>query len=76
MSEFEKELNALEDLASQLENDDIQMESAINTYSEAMKKAAKCVEILDGFEKKVSSIQKQETEILAQLTQEEKSDEH
>ena len=53
---FEEKIKTLEQYISELEYDDVELDSAINKYTEAMKLVKECDKELKNIEKKVSKI--------------------
>lgn len=53
---FEEKLNDLENIIKELEAGNVDLDNAINKYTEAMKLAKECSEKLDNAEKAVNKI--------------------
>ena len=53
---FEEKLESLEKLVKELENGEVDLDDAINKYTEAMKLAKECSKKLDEAEKAVNKI--------------------
>ena len=51
---FEKSMEKLEDIAKQLEKDDLSLDEGIKKFEEGMKLSKKCKDILDNAEKKIT----------------------
>lgn len=51
---FEKSMEKLEDIAKQLEEDDLSLDEGIKKFEEGMKLSKKCKDILDNAEKKIT----------------------
>ena len=56
---FEEKLTELEEIIKELENGNVDLDSAINKYTEAMNIAKECSEKLDSAEKAVNKILKE-----------------
>lgn len=57
---FEEKLNDLEVIVKKLENGNVDLDDAINKYTEAMKLAKECSKKLDEAEKAVNEILKED----------------
>lgn len=57
---FEEKLSDLESIVKELENGNIDLDDAINKYTEAMKLAKECSKKLDEAEKAVNEILKED----------------
>ncbi len=55
-NKFENKIKKLEDLVNELENGEIAVEESIEKYTEAMKIAKECDEILKNIEEKITKI--------------------
>ncbi len=51
---FEKLMKSLEEIASQLEKGDLNLEESISKFEEGMKLSKKCNEIIENAEKKIT----------------------
>lgn len=60
---FEEKLNKLEEIVSELEQGNIDLDDAINKYTEAMKIAKECSTKLDNATKAVNKILKENGEL-------------
>ena len=60
---FEEKLEELETIVRELENGDVNLEDAINKYTEAMKLAKECSTKLDNATKAVNKILKENGEL-------------
>jgi exodeoxyribonuclease VII small subunit len=60
---FEEKLNKLEEIVSELEQGNIDLDDAINKYTEAMKLAKECSTKLDNATKAVNKILKENGEL-------------
>ena len=60
---FEKSLNKLEKIVKEMEDGDIELEVAIDKYTEAMKYAKICNDKLNNATKKVNKILTEENEL-------------
>ena len=56
---FEEKLNKLESIVKELEEGNVDLDDAINKYTEAMKIAKECSEKLDSAEKAINEILKE-----------------
>ena len=57
---FEEKLSDLESIVKELENGNVDLDDAINKYTEAMKLAKECYKKLDEAEKAVNEILKED----------------
>ena len=71
---FEEKLEELETIVKELENGDINLDDAINKYTEAMKLAKECSTKLDNATKAINKILKENGE-LEEFKELEKEDE-
>ena len=60
---FEEKLNKLEEIVSELEQGNIDLDDAINKYTEAMKIAKECSTKLDNATKAINKILKENGEL-------------
>ncbi len=60
---LEDELSKLEEIIKELEDGDLDLDSAIDKYTEAMKLAKSCQKKLDEAEEKVTKIVKENNEL-------------
>ena len=57
---FEEKLNELEEIEKELENGEVDLDDAINKYTEAMKIAKECSTKLDSVTKQINEILKED----------------
>ena len=57
---FEEKLNELEEIVKELENGEVDLDDAINKYTEAMKIAKECSNKLDSVTKQINEILKED----------------
>lgn len=57
---FEEKLNELEEIVKELENGEVDLDDAINKYTEAMKIAKECSNKLDTVTKQINEILKED----------------
>ena len=60
---FEEKLNKLEEIVKELENGDVDLDDAINKYTEAMNIAKECSKKLDSATKAVNKILNENNEL-------------